>query len=64
MKPAATRPPICCGQLWLLLDRPIAVDATALGAGQVEGGEGDAVRTMNSARVQRLGVEDVQVQVR
>jgi hypothetical protein len=52
------------GQRVAVLDRAIAVDTQALGAGQVEGGEGDAVADDEfGPRIQRLGVEDVQVRV-
>jgi hypothetical protein len=52
------------GQRVAVLDRAIAVDAQALGGGQVEGGEGDAVADDElGPRIQRLGVEDVQVRV-
>jgi hypothetical protein len=52
------------GQRVAVLDRAVAVDAQAFGAGQVEGREGDAVPDDELLpRLQRLGVEDVQVRV-
>jgi len=52
------------GQRVAVLDRAIAIDAQALGAGQVEGGKGNAAADDElRPRLQRLGVEDVQVRV-
>jgi hypothetical protein len=52
------------GQRVTVLDRAVAVDPSAFGLGQVEGGEGDAMADDElRPRFQRLGVEDIQVRV-